>query len=456
MKTPPTPLALLLASLILTGASDALALDVAPSDTNIQYEGRWDHTNPAQPTTSWGHGFRLWFTGTSISVKMSNAADMYYEYSVDGAPFQTVSSAAPMTYSVASGLGAGSHSLVFRRRLEGSYGLCTFQGIVIDDGAMLEAPHAPPSLRLEFIGDSITAGFGSEGQQTITTNNINVTWAARVTEKLGAQRNTVARSGIAVSGMIGAELQMRDRYVDTHFSWNGANPTWDFSSYIPDAVFILLGTNDYIYLTPVDGAKFKAAYSALINTVRGNYANAEIFAVNVVQGRTTPEQKWRDASSNIEAVVTELNAAGDMNVHFVDPGEGLTGGDFSDTTHPLPPGHEKMAENMLALVQPIIGSGSGTGIVPGTDGPDGGEPTGSAGGMGVLEEGEATGGETVSEEGSELGTEVLGEPTMGADGGGEDSSGCNWSTPERRRSHGLLAFLLIFGLALVRRAQRTL
>ena len=348
-----------LAVLISFFSQEVLALDIYPDDPKLQYMGRWDFSNSKAPQTSWGHSLKACFTGTSISIKTNQTGSngIYYEYSIDDAPFKTVSGSGSMTFSLATGLPAGSHSLVFRRRLEASYGMSTIEGLVIDDGALLEMPNARSALQLEFIGDSITAGFGSEAAQSVTTNNINVTWAARLADKLGADRATIARSGIGISiDVNGSELSMPKRYADTHFSWGGSSPAWNFSNQIPNAVFILLGTNDYVFGSPT-ASEFEAAYTTFIQTVRGHYPVADIFVVNLVQGRTTPAAKWDQASTSLEKVVDDLHAAGEMRVHFVDPGEGLVGADFSDTTHPLPSGHEKMANNLYQLVQPMIGSG---------------------------------------------------------------------------------------------------
>jgi MYXO-CTERM domain-containing protein len=438
----------------MTGTEIAHALDVSPSDSNIKYMGRWDHTDPNNPTTNWGHSIEAWFTGTSISIKMNqNGTDgIYYEYSVDGAPFQTVNASGPMTFALASGLSPGSHHLEFRRRLEASYGMSTFQGLVIDEGAMLEMPDPPSSLQIEFIGDSITAGFGSEGPQSVTTNNINTTWAARLADKLGADRTTIARSGIGISiDVNGTELSMPKRYPDTHFTWGAATPAWNFESWTPDAVMILLGTNDYVFGSPTP-TQFETAYIDFIKTVRGKYSSASIFVVNVVQGRTTPDAKWTQASTSLEAVVASLNAGGDNNVHFVDPGEGLVGGDFSDTTHPLPAGHEKMANNLLPLVQSIVGMGTnppgddtdpvvGTG---GTVGTGGSSPVDPNTGLPV-----ATGGTALGPDGSAEPPSDEGE----ADQGGPAQAGCS-ASPAKGSPGGMLAALALLMAGAVARHRR--
>ncbi|MCH2108631.1 MAG: GDSL-type esterase/lipase family protein [Polyangiaceae bacterium] len=373
------PKSCIVLALGLTFAEPSFAADVSPSDSNIRYLGRWEMTDPAHPKTSWGHGFQVNFTGTSIAVKMSQTGTqgIYYEYSIDGADYTTVNGSGSQVFSLATNLSAGSHSLDFRRRLEASYGVSTFDGLVLDDGAVLEAPDPAAALQLEFIGDSITAGFGSEGSQSVTTNNINVTWAARLTEMLGAERLTVARSGIGISVDVnGTELSMPKRYPDTHFTWGGTVPAWDFSQKIPQGVFILLGTNDYVYASP-SAAVFEAAYSSFLETVRSNYPQAHLFVVNVVQGRTTPDAKWTQASASLQAVVDDQNSLGDDRVYFVDPGDGLVNADFSDTTHPLPSGHQKMAENLYALVKDILGGAVGGGMVGGS------APSGTGGSQGL-------------------------------------------------------------------------
>jgi hypothetical protein len=68
------------------------------------------------------------------------------------------------------------------------------------------------------------------------------------------------------------------------------SPSWDTSSWIPDAIVIGLGTNDYQKGDPsdptqanrpdMDNAVFAAAYLDFIHTLQGYYPGAHVFVVS--------------------------------------------------------------------------------------------------------------------------------------------------------------------------------
>jgi lysophospholipase L1-like esterase len=131
--------------------------------------------------------------------------------------------------------------------------------------------------RIEFIGDSITCGYGNEAANqnehfTPRTENAALAWGAVAARQLKADLAVEAWSGIWLMDN-GHDLPMPKRWGRTLPMEDGS--TWAFTSWIPDAVVINLGTNDGN--KPIEEAAWAAAYHAFIATIRLHYPKAHIF-----------------------------------------------------------------------------------------------------------------------------------------------------------------------------------
>lgn len=152
---------------------------------------------------------------------------------------------------------------------------------------LLASPR-PATRRLEFIGDSITAGYGAEAaapcHPSVLNNNYALTWAHLLCQQLCAECFVEAYSG---SGVIfsypdptSPPITMPERYHDTLASnrqkGEGGHP-WvvDIDAFRPDAIVINLGTNDFC----CGGAKnasfvqeYEDAYVRFVMEVMQSYA----------------------------------------------------------------------------------------------------------------------------------------------------------------------------------------
>jgi len=98
-----------------------------------------------------------------VHVVLDAEGDVIFEVLIDGVPtttFQT--SRGEGTFTLASGLPAGEHDVLIFRRTEAFFNAVSFIEFQIDGGDLVPSP-APHRHRLEFIGDSITAGYGALG-----------------------------------------------------------------------------------------------------------------------------------------------------------------------------------------------------------------------------------------------------------------------------------------------------
>lgn len=171
-------------------------------------------------------------------------------------------------------------------------------------GFEMEGKIVPPQLhgdklRLEFIGDSITCGFGNEARKRddrfLTGEENGLTaYCAIAARLLGAEYHNISVSGIPLCRPLDSELKlvfpgfpdldikikaMEDYYEFTdrlHEEMRGRRTDftkWDFERFKPDAIVINLGTNDsYIIKSSRDRAdeerNFEARYKAFIRKIR--------------------------------------------------------------------------------------------------------------------------------------------------------------------------------------------
>jgi len=129
----------------------------------------------------------------------------------------------------------------------------TFHGLTITTTTMpLERPRAvpPPPLparKIEFLGDSITAGFCNECRSKEHDSNeeaYGATWDFQIGQLLNAQVHTAAWSGLGmVHNCCGGNTTMPSIFSRTLATVNVDN-TWRWGSWVPDALVINLGTND--------------------------------------------------------------------------------------------------------------------------------------------------------------------------------------------------------------------
>lgn len=134
---------------------------------------------------------------------------------------------------------------------------------------------------IEFIGDSITAGFGVDhekrkGEFSTRTENYSKTYAYLTAETLGAEGYGIAYSGYGVvsgwtsTGKINDANVLGKHYTKAveGITVGGVTPAWYFEAPLPDLIVINLGTNDHTYCTTKARCKeFEKAYKQLLKLV---------------------------------------------------------------------------------------------------------------------------------------------------------------------------------------------
>ena len=317
--------------------------------------GRFDRTDANAPVFAWsGTAIGLRFKGTAIGVTLTDGGNNVFEVVVDDQHTVLALQAGKQTYVLASNLGDAAHDVLLYRRSEAFFGETTFNGFDVAPSAYLPGP-APASKRLEVIGDSISAGYGNEGTLPCTfeakTENHYLTYGALAARTLGAELYTEAWSGIGMlrnnDGTTTGTLP--ERYPRT--LPERAASAWDFSGYVPDAVVINLGTNDFAKGDPMQA--FQTAYTTFVTELRGHYPKARFY---LAVGSMLGSADYDKAKAYLQGVIAARAAVGDSNLAVLPfaTQDGTNDGLGCDY-HPSLKTHQKMADKLVATLKADLG-----------------------------------------------------------------------------------------------------
>ena len=344
---------------------------IKPSNPDIVYTGRISFTNPDRPAWNYpGVQIMAAFEGTSLRM-IAKPRSGYFMAQIDQAePFKVAfRGERDSVVTLATALPDGRHLVRLMYVIEGYEFFPEFWGFVLDEGRQLvEAPRLP-SRKIEFIGNSITCGYGNEGLKKeerfdYATENHYYSYASITAHNLQAQHWVVARSGIgAYRNYDGPktgnpESNMPVQYEYTGYAWKPElrkEPTflqekWDFSRYQPDVVCINLGTNDLS--TPnYDLTLLKQGYQKLLKMVRQHNPKAKIVFLT---GTMLYNQELQIAKQLLDEIAAEAHKAGDKEVYRFDmnhiDGEAFLGNDW----HPNVYQDEKMAGELTPYLRKLM------------------------------------------------------------------------------------------------------
>ena len=344
---------------------------ISPADQHILYAGRISFTHPERPAWNYpGVQIVAAFEGTSLKM-LAKPRSGYFMAQIDQAePFKVAfRGERDSVVTLATALPDSRHTVRLMYIIEGYEFFPEFWGFLLDEGrSLVEAP-ALPSRKIEFIGNSITCGYGNEGTDKFEhfeyeTENHYYSYASIAARNLNAQHWVVARSGIgAYRNYDGPktgnpESNMPVQYEYTGYAWKPElrqEPTflsekWDFSRYQPDVICINLGTNDLS--TPnYDLTLLKQSYKRLLSMVRQHNPKAKIV---LLTGTMLYDEEQKIAIRLLDEVADEAHQSGDQEVYRFDMphimGDAFLGNDW----HPNIYQDEKMAGELTAYLRGLM------------------------------------------------------------------------------------------------------
>ena len=184
---------------------------VSPRDQMLQYMGRIDFDDPEAPVFVYPcTNVTLRFRGRAVMLDVTNLHS-FYENSVgvilDGVQRKLLlPESGRAIISVGEELSEDVHELMVFKRMDACHHV-VFHGFLLPEDAQVLEPPQKPHRRMEFYGDSVTAGEVSEledycGKADPPHNgefsNSYHSYAWYTARKLNAQLHDVAQGGIAL------------------------------------------------------------------------------------------------------------------------------------------------------------------------------------------------------------------------------------------------------------------
>lgn len=345
------------------GCSFGEAVHLTADSPDIRYYGRWEMQDKKALTGQGATYIRAKFTGSSELQADLNGKGVFWEYSIDGKAFQRleVKDNGPLTLD--KGLDRDKEHLVtLVRSTEGRAGISEFNGFILEKGGQLIAPPPDKKRRLEFVGDSITAGainlMPYNGTNPSVSEDGNMSYAPLLSRLLDADWSVVAKSGIGVVHNYGDPLPSDKPHAIDLYGWtffhnniSKDNPAWDSHNFPVDAVIVALGTNDLSDLQRKPAkTEFCNAYNALLQKIRQMNPQASIICLEPVPSCLPGEiRTW---------IADSVQAQHDAKIYFVplnDQGPILSPEEYTDgSTHPNILGHIKLAAYLKDKIATIM------------------------------------------------------------------------------------------------------
>ncbi len=294
MKTKALRLAIaafaVVACIITAACSREGNITVKANNPDILYMGRIHWSDSATAVFNYpGVTAMLNFNGTGLAMTAKEGSG-YFMVEIDHDDAIKVNfSDSVSTIVLADSLAEGAHTARIAYAIEGHEKQPEIRSFEIfgPDAELLPAPKRP-ELKIEFIGNSITCGYGTEadsGQVHFSYDNENHTlsYAYLTARALDADFNVVAKSGIGVYRSYGGPIEgtpgnrMPDLYDRTLYYT--PDYEWDHSSFEPDIITINLGTND-TSLELFDSELFEAKYNEFLDHLRDIHPEAKIVVLN--------------------------------------------------------------------------------------------------------------------------------------------------------------------------------
>ncbi|WP_054743139.1 SGNH/GDSL hydrolase family protein [Cellulosilyticum ruminicola] len=219
--------------------------------------------------------------------------------------------------------------------------------------------------RIEFIGDSITCGYGVDhegvgGGFTTATENATKTYAYKTAQNLDADYNFVSYSGYGIisgytSGQKNTNQLVAPYYDKIGFSYGYFNSElevatvpWSFEVQ-PEVIVINLGTNDSSYCgnDASKQAEFTEGYVDFIKMVREKNPDATIFCTLGIMG----DDLYPCVKEAVEKYVAQT---GDEKVTSMKFAVQAYNDGWGTDYHPTEKTHEKAARKLTSYIETVM------------------------------------------------------------------------------------------------------
>lgn len=301
-----------------------------------------------------GSGFYFDFEGAELRIKFGNfdsERHFYFKITIDKLS-QTHCVCASGQVIIIRGIGAGIHKAKVTKLSECMQQAEVESITVCGEKAEFYEPDNSPKLKFEFIGDSLTAGFGNmstaeAGVYRESEQDMSYAFAHLTAESFKADGRYICCSGKGVfNNWDGTKHDLIPVFYERKYIT--VDEPHDFSSWIPDIIFINAGTNDATANT--DPKVFKNAYIDFVNRVHQLNPSSTIVCIH---GMTT--DKLAGAFEEIKEHFKSLkeDKSSDMKIEFIKfvP---ITEEYYGALWHPNMKANAKFAREVIKVVKRLL------------------------------------------------------------------------------------------------------
>lgn len=221
--------------------------------------------------------------------------------------------------------------------------------------------------KIEFIGDSITCGYGIDDEHELhsfstATEDATKTYAYQTAQHLQADYSMVSYSGYGIiTGYTEIDEKLTTHLLPDYYEKVGKSDgkfddtllpqsvRWDFNQFVPDLIVINLGTNDDSYTKDDIGKQTEYAeeYVKFLKLVRCHNAHTPILCTLGIMGdRLYPFVE--------QAVSNYTQETGDNNITAMKFDVQLATDGYSADFHPSQATHNKAAKKLTAHIKELL------------------------------------------------------------------------------------------------------
>lgn len=342
-----------------------------PSAENVKYLGRTYYSGDRLFCALSGSGAEFSFTGTQCSITISGddnsakqtMADSHARIAVYVNGIRVIDDMINQdvkNYMVFENETAKDVTVSIIKLSESPMSTISIDGITVTGTAI--KPTKNKDLYIEFIGDSITCGYGiddpvAENHFFTKTEDVTKAYAYKTAQALCADYSMVSFSGYGIiSGYTTTDEKLTTQlvpplYTKLGYSWSPnklfcpSAVEWDFSKRQPDIIVVNLGTNDDSYTQNESERQeeYATAYAQFLKIIRSNNPNATILCTLGIMGD-------RLFDSLASAVSRYREETGDANIHTMKFDVQSETDGYSADFHPSVTTHDKAARKLTSEI----------------------------------------------------------------------------------------------------------
>ena len=328
------------------------------SYSSFVYMGRVQQNNEIVKFNWPGVNVMTSFSGNVLGIKIKGGERNYFNVWVDDRSEQILHAVNDTVWWYPEKLSNGFHQLRIVKRTEGDMGMAEFSGVYVGKKDKLEKPAPLPERKVLFIGNSITCGYGTEGKDKTerfkpATENCEKSYATITARAFNAQYHLVSHSGLGMVRNYGDKNKVSTQLLPMpprlEYLFDGDSTLhYDLQNYVPDAIVINLGTNDFSTTPFPDEAVFIAAGKKLIKKLKQEFPETKIVCVT---GPMINEPCFSYTKKMVEEVRNDL-ATEDIVFMGIPVNLLNTDNDLGSDYHPSYRGQLKSAQ----LLIPVLGT----------------------------------------------------------------------------------------------------